>query len=174
MRRALSSPYRAMQVCGAMCFCSPECESRDFRAFDGTKTSGVRSVMCIAERDSALQHIFTGNPLRCRPRCKHHRKCDAGKVLFLYFPWKVPLLPPLPTLRPALPLPALLPAPFQIWPDSDSVPGHQDRKLGQVLNIFCSLRVLCPTYLWGRATEVSSAPWATKSLLHNFVLRQLM
>ena len=40
----LSSPNRAMQVCDAMHFSNPRCESRDFRALDWTKTK--RFVQC--------------------------------------------------------------------------------------------------------------------------------
>ena len=55
----LSSPNRAMQVCDAMCFCSPRCESRDIRALDGTETSDLCSAMCIAETTFAMRCMFT-------------------------------------------------------------------------------------------------------------------
>ena len=38
-----------MQVCDAMYFSNPRCESRDFRALDWTKTSDLCSAMCVAE-----------------------------------------------------------------------------------------------------------------------------
>ena len=67
-----------MQVCDALYFCSPRCESRDVRALDGTKTSDLCSAMCIAENHlcDAMHfhcdlHSHCGNPLRCRPRWEH-------------------------------------------------------------------------------------------------------
>ena len=48
-----------MQVCEAMYFCSPRCESRDVRALDGTETSDLCSAMCIAETTFAMRCIFT-------------------------------------------------------------------------------------------------------------------
>ena len=44
----LSSPNRAMQVCDAMYFSNPPCESRDLRALDWTKTSDLCSAICVA------------------------------------------------------------------------------------------------------------------------------
>ena len=38
-----------MQICDAMYFSNPRCESRDFRALDWTKTSDLCSAMCDAE-----------------------------------------------------------------------------------------------------------------------------
>ena len=48
-----------MQVCDVMHFCSPRCESRDVRGLDGTETSDLCSVMCIAETTFAMRCIFT-------------------------------------------------------------------------------------------------------------------
>ena len=47
-----------MQVCDAMYFCSPRCESRDVTALDGTVTSNLCSAMCIAETTFAMRSIF--------------------------------------------------------------------------------------------------------------------
>ena len=38
-----------MQVCDAMYFRNPRCESRDFRASDWTKAGDLCSAMCVAE-----------------------------------------------------------------------------------------------------------------------------
>ena len=73
-----------MQVCDAMYFCSPRCESRDVRALDGTETGDLCSAMCIAETTFAMRCIFTaicthcGNPLRYRPRWEHRCEGDAA------------------------------------------------------------------------------------------------
>ena len=74
----------AMRVPNAMCFCNPRCESRDFRASDGTKTSDLCTAMCLAESHlcdpmhcQCNLRSCCGNPPSCRPQCKHHCKCDA-------------------------------------------------------------------------------------------------
>ena len=70
----LSSPNRAMQVCDAMYFSNPRCESRDFSSLDWAKTSDLCSAMCVAENylcDAMRFHFDLrsrcGDPLRCRP-----------------------------------------------------------------------------------------------------------
>ena len=87
----LSLPNRAMRVCDAMCFCNPRCDLRDSKALDGTKRGDFCSAICIAGSHLCdARYVFTairfhcdlcsrcGNPLRCRPRCKHHCDCDAA------------------------------------------------------------------------------------------------
>ena len=78
----LSSPHREMQACDAICFCNPRCESRDCRALDGTTISDLCSAVCIAENVAMHFHCDfrsrCGNPLRCRPWCKHHCERDAA------------------------------------------------------------------------------------------------
>ena len=40
-----------------MCVCHPRCESRDFRALDGTKASELGSAMWIAEKRPAAKGV---------------------------------------------------------------------------------------------------------------------
>ena len=63
-----------MQVCDAMYFCSPRCESRDVRALDGTETSDLCSAMCIAETTFAMRCIFI---VICTLTVEIH--CDVGR-----------------------------------------------------------------------------------------------
>ena len=83
-KSAWFTTLREMQVCDAMYFCNPRCESGDFKAVDGTKTSDLCSGD-VHRRQSRLrcdacslrfvllrQESCRGNPLRCRPRCRHH------------------------------------------------------------------------------------------------------
>ena len=68
-----SSPNRAMQVCDAMYFCSPRCESHDVRALDGTETSDLCSAMCIAKTSFAMRYVFIAI---CTLTLEIH--CDVG------------------------------------------------------------------------------------------------
>ena len=80
-----STKNRAMRVHRAMCFRNPRYESGDSKALEGTKTSDLCSAMCSTENHiRGAMHCHCdlcscyGNPLRRRPRCKHHSECDAA------------------------------------------------------------------------------------------------
>ena len=68
----LSSPNRAMQVCDAMYFSNPRCESRDFRALDWTKASDLCSAKCVAENRLCDAMLF---PAICALTTEIH--CDV-------------------------------------------------------------------------------------------------
>ena len=101
---ANSSP----KVCDATCCCNPRCDSRDFRAFDETKTSDLCSAMYIAENhlcnafslrfalslrtSTAIQATMQGS-LRVRCCGMVSLDGDVGIDLELQLPLPVAFLP---------------------------------------------------------------------------------